>query len=80
MKINAKIKYKVKPTHPDLGDMPEHLWKGKVFTYDDKYTFDDDNWDEEGAKAYIRRDIALVAGGGYNAKHIYDVEYEMEVI
>lgn len=80
MKINAKIKYKVKDTHPDLGDMPEHLWKNKVFTYDDEYTFDDDDWDEEGAKAYIRRDLALIAGGGYNAKHIYDAEYEMEVI
>lgn len=80
MKINAKIKYKVKPTHPDLGEMPEHLWKNKVFTYDDEYTFDDDDWDEEDAKAYIRRDLALVAGGGYNAKHIYDVEYEMEAI
>ena len=77
MKINAKIKYKVKPTHPDLGDLPEHLWKNKVFTYDDEYTFDDDDWGEEDAKAYIRRDLALVAGGGYNAKHIYDVEYEM---
>jgi len=80
MKINAKISYKVKPTHPDLGDIPEHLWKDKLFTYDDEYTFDDDDWDEEGAKAYIRRDLALVAGGGYNAKHIYDVEYEMEVV
>ena len=80
MKINAKISYKVKPTHPDLGDMPEHLWENKVFTYDDEYTFDDDDWDEEDAKVYIRRDLALVAGGGYNTKHIYDVEYEMEVI
>lgn len=80
MKINAKISYKVKPTHPDLGDMPEHLWKNKVFTYDDEYTFDDDDWGEEDAKAYIRRDLALVAGGGYNAKHIYGVEYEMEVV
>lgn len=79
MKINAKISYKVKPTHPDLGDMPEYLWKDKVFTYDDKYTFNED-WTEEDAKIYIRHDLALVAGGGYNAKHIYDVEYEMEVV
>ena len=79
MKINAKISYKVKPTHPDLGDMPEHIWKDKLFTYDDEYTFDE-NWDEEDAKSYIRRDLALVAGGGYNAKHIYDVGYEMEVV
>ena len=79
MKINAKISYKVKPTHPDICDMPEHLWKGKVFTYEDRYRFNED-WDEEGAKAYIRRDLALVAGGGYNTKHIYDVEYEMEVV
>lgn len=77
MKINAKISYKVDANHPDLDDLPEKYWKDKVFTYEDTYTFAD--WyAEKDAVEYVKGDLALIAGGGYNADHIYDVEYEIE--
>lgn len=79
MKIWAKISYKVDADHPDLGDLPEKYWKDKVFTYEDTYTFDS-YWEYDDAVEYIKNDLALIAGGGYNAKHIYDVEYEEGVI
>ena len=79
MKINAKISYKVKPTHPDIQDMPEKYWKDKVFTYEDISTFDEDwGWDYESAVARIKQDLKLIAGGGYNSDHIYDVEFTIK--
>ena len=78
-KFNATIKYKVKETHPDIQDMPEELWRDKIFTYEDTYRFDpagevDDMVD------YMKSDLRLVAGGGYSTRHIYDVEFEIEEV
>ena len=75
MNITGKITWKVKPTHPDIKDMPEKHWKDKAFTFEDEYRFDDD-WDRENAIEYMKRDLKLIAGGGYNYNHIYDVSFE----
>ena len=79
MKMKGVIKWKVKPTHPDIQGIPEEYWKDKLFTYEDEYSFDPEyEWTEESAVEYIKRDLKLVAGGGYNCDHIYDVEIETE--
>ena len=76
MKFSAKITYKVDGNHPDIQELPTEYWYGKEFTYEDKYTFNND-WTEEEAILYMKNDLKLVAGGGYNANHIYDVEFEI---
>lgn len=77
---NAKITYKVKPTHPDIQDMPESLWKDKVFTYEDTYRIDPDCFYGNSHIAdYITEDLMLIAGGGYSTDHIYDVDVTIEL-
>lgn len=79
--FNATIKYKVNETHRDIGDMPEELWKGKVFTYEDTYHFDPAYYDDvEDMIEYMKSDLRLVAGGGYSTRHIYDVEFEIDEV
>lgn len=80
MKFNAKITYKVDGSHPDIKGVPEKYWNGKVFTYEDTYSFDVSLWTHEEAVEYIKHDLQLVAGGGYNANHIYAVNFEIEEV
>lgn len=49
----------------------------KIFTFVDVYAFDNDHT-EESIVTYIKRDLRLVAGGGYNAEHIHNVTFEIE--
>lgn len=77
--FNATIKYKVKETHPDIHDLPEELWKGKVFTYEYTYRFDPAG-EVEDMVDYMKSNLRLVAGGGYSTRHIYDVEFEIEEV
>ena len=79
MKIEAKIKYKIDGNHPDIGDLPKKYWYGKQFSYEDTYSFDD-TWGMKEAVEYIKHDLKLVAGGGYNYDHIYDVDFDIKVI
>ena len=79
--FNTKIIYKVKRTHPDIGDMPEELWKDKIFTYEDEYYINTDYfWGEDHIVQSIKEALMLTAGGGYNWKHIYDVKFEIEEV
>lgn len=79
MKIKAKITYKIDGNHPDIDDMPEKYWYDKVFTYEDTYTFSP-GYTREEAILLIKNDLKLIAGGGYNYNHIYDVEFEIEEV
>lgn len=80
MKISVKsiIKYKVKKNHPDL----QYIDKDKrndEFVFDDTYYIDTDCFDGiEDIVAYIKRDLALVAGGGYDTDTIKDVNYQLD--
>lgn len=50
--------------------------KGKRLSYSDVYHMDSDCfWSKDDMIDYIRRDLALVAGGGYDTKHIHNVKY-----
>ena len=79
MKIKAKIIYKIDGNHPDIQDLPEKYWYGKTFTYEDTYKFSPDYTYEE-AVMLIKSNLKLIAGGGYNYNHIYDVEFEIEEV
>ena len=48
-----------------------------MLSFDDTYTFDD-SYTEEECINYIKRDLKLVAGGGYNSDHIHNVTFEIE--
>ena len=79
--FNAKITYKVKPTHPDIQDLPEKYWKDKKFTYEDVYHINDEHFfGEDHIIDSIKEDLMVTAGGGYNADHITDVEFEIEEV
>ena len=73
MEYKAKIVYKVKPEHPDFEYIRD--WEpNKEYEYSDTYRISEEYGSEE-AIAYIKRDLSLIAGGGYNTKGIYDTRY-----
>ncbi len=49
----------------------------KELTFSDTYTFNSD-YTKEDAVNYIKRDLKLIAGGGYNADHIHNVTFDIE--
>jgi hypothetical protein len=47
------------------------------YSHLDTYNIDDGSfWSEDAMYAYIKHDLKLIAGGGYNTDHIYDVRFE----
>lgn len=61
MVFNASIKFRYDP-----GDqLPAGSVAGEVYTFSDTYRIDPYYHDQESARAYIDRDLRLVAGGGY---------------
>lgn len=75
-KIYAKIEYKIKKNHPDIKYVKD--WsKDKIYEFDDTYYIDNDYfYCEDQIKSYIKHDMELVAGGGYDTKGIEIVNYE----
>ena len=76
MKFRGKIIYTMDAEHPDKKYVDDWT-EGKVFTFSDTYTFNSDYTEEE-AIIYIKHDLKLVAGGGYNTDHIHNVKFEIE--
>lgn len=78
MRYFGSISYKVRETHPDIKYIPEKD-RDNVFTYSDTYKFGTEyaDEDEENIISYIKHDLAVVAGGGYGTKEIYDVSYNI---
>lgn len=78
---NAKISYTIDAGHPDIGSMPEKFWKDKVFTYEDEYRMDPDRFfGFDHMMETIKEDLLLVAGGGYNHRHVHNVEFIIEEV
>jgi hypothetical protein len=77
IKYFGGITYKMKEGHPDIKYVDD--WRpDKPYVFKDTYTFDLDKgfWDvEEERISYIKHDLALVAGGGYNTDYITDITY-----
>jgi hypothetical protein len=69
MKYEGTIVYMIGPGHPDRKHVRD---TSKAFTYSDTFTFDRE-FPREVIEDYIKRELALVAGGGYDTEHIYNV-------
>lgn len=79
MKYRGKILYTIDNKHPDIGCIKD--WReDKIFDFDDMYTFEDDSVSEDYVRDYIKNDLMLVAGGGYNTNHIHNVQFEIHKI
>lgn len=77
-KILGKISYTMDQKHPDIQYVKD--WsKERIFTFDDTYTFYDD-FNIDDIKEFITNDLKLVAGGGYDYKHIHHVKVEITQI
>lgn len=76
VKIKGTIYYMVDKSHPDYQYIknPDAVQK-----FSDTYTIDKDKfWSMENVEQYIKNDLALVAGGGYNTEHIHNVTFQLE--
>lgn len=79
MKYRGKILYTIDNEHPDIGCIKD--WRvDKIFEFDDIYTFKDYSVSEDYVRDYIKNDLMLVAGGGYNTNHIHNVQFEIHKI
>ena len=76
MKYEGTIVYMIAPGHPDRKYVKDI---GKTFSYTDTFTFDKE-FPREMVEDYIRRELALVAGGGYDTEHIYNVNVTIKKI
>lgn len=78
VRFYGKIEYTMDDKHPDIGCVsdksPEVLW-----SYEDIYNIDD-IYDDEDMVRYIKNDLALIAGGGYDTEHIHNVRYDIHRI
>ena len=75
--INVKgvIKYKVKKNHPDLKYIDE-AERNNEFEFCDIYHIDTDCfWCKDAIDSYIKHDLALVAGGGYDTDTIKNLKF-----
>ena len=76
MEIYAKITYTIDDGHPDIQYIKD--WsENKVYTFEDTYIIDDCYTFFDDVECYIKNDLSLVAGGGYNSKHIHNVKFEI---
>ena len=75
-KFKAIIKFKVEKTHPDIEYIknPE-----EVLSFEDVYSFNQ-SYSEEDVSSYIKNDLSIVAGGGYDDKHINILDFVIEKI
>lgn len=72
IKYDATIEWRCKDNHPDTDDTKT------LFKFNDTYTIDDDYfYGVDDIIQYIKHDLALVAGGGYDTDTITDVKYNI---
>lgn len=73
MRYYGEIRYTIDKDHPDIKYI-EDWTENKEFEFDDIYTFKD-YYTEEECIRYIKRNLMLIAGGGYNSNHIHNVSF-----
>lgn len=76
-KYLAKITYRIDSGHPDYKYISPTKRNG-ILDYSDVYTIYDEYIDRP--KEYIKEDLLLIAGGGYNTNHIHDVKFDIREI
>lgn len=75
--VKATIFYKMDEEHKDKDYVVGGWEKGKVYSFSDTYSIEEGSfYSDDDMYTYIKHDLALVAGGGYNTDHIYDVRFE----
>lgn len=81
MTYKGRIEYTIKETHPDK-DCVIGGWKlNKIYDYEDEYHINPDMfYGEDHIKKFISEDLKLVAGGGYNWKHIDNIKITIEEV
>ena len=76
----TKITYTAKETHPDRKYMTDWTPE-KVYTYDDRYNINTDCFcGEDDIMDTIKEDLLLVAGGGYDWKHINVIKIDIKEV
>lgn len=75
-KYNGKITYTMDKNHPDIKHVKDWM-ENKEFTFEDVYMFSEET-PFENIKEFIKRDLKTVAGGGYDAKHIHNISFEIK--
>lgn len=80
MKILGKIIYTIDKNHPDIKYMQD--WKkGKTYKFEDTYFFDPNKFFSiDHFISSIKNDLKLVAGGGYDSKHIHNIKFEIRKV
>lgn len=81
-RFKAKIKYTIDNGHRDYIYLPIDKRDGTL-EYSDMYTIDEDGLLELGydnPKDFIKEDLLMIAGGGYNWKHVHNVKFEIKEI
>ena len=74
IKVKGVIYYKVKKNHPDLKYIPEDK-RDKTLEFCDIYNIDTDCfYGRDDIESYIKHDLKLVAGGGYDTNTIKNVK------
>ena len=71
----GKISFTMDKNHPDIKHVNDWT-EDKVFTFEDKYYFDT-CYEHDEIVSYIKHDLMLVAGGGYNKDHIHNVVFDI---
>lgn len=81
--FRATIYYTIDNGHPDRKYM-NNKSTSIVRTYTDTYYFPVEEkrsvWykaDREAMERYIKSDLRLVAGGGYDSKHIHNIKFDI---
>jgi hypothetical protein len=79
MKFKAKLFCTIDADHPDRSCIADWM-PGKVLTFEDVYTFNDSMYSFDEAVSYMKKDLLMVAGGGYNAAHVHNVQYDIRKV
>lgn len=73
-KFKATINYTTDRDHPDTN-------KEERLNFSDIYYIDEDYfWGDGDIILYIKDDLRLVVGGGYDTKHIHNVKFDIKEI
>ena len=73
MRYLTTIFYTIKETHPDKDCLVGGWTPDRVLHFSDTYIFNDDyEWTEEAAIIYMKRDLTIVANGGYTKMNYID--------
>lgn len=78
-KFKAIMIYTIDKKHSDFKYLKdkENWTEDREYTFEDTYTFTED-YNVDDVKEYIKKDMMLVCGGGYNTDHIHNVKLEIK--